>query len=60
MTLPGINADNDGLTEVAAGLFDQCRVFYGRGTQDDAVYPGFEQFFYRVQTADAAADLGRN
>jgi hypothetical protein len=56
----GINADDNGLTELAAGLFDQVRRLHGGRAQDNPLDAGLEHLLNLVQLTDTAAELGRN
>ena len=58
--LPGINADNNRLGKLTAGLSNQLRRFHSGCTQDDALYASFKQLLYRFQLADATTHLDRN
>lgn len=42
MSFPGINANDNRLPELMACLFNQPGVFYGGGTQDNALDAGFK------------------
>jgi len=48
------------LAVFGAGVFNELGVFDGGGAQDDALDAGLEQFMYRLQITDAAAELRWN
>ena len=60
LAILGVEADDDLAREGAAGVMQEARVLHRGGADDDVAQTAVQIAFYRVQVANAAAQLDRN